>query len=328
MGRKCHALELNRKGDERMSKMAFIFPGQGSQSAGMGKDVAEEFKEAKDIYALADQTLGYSLSSLCFEGPEEELKLTYHAQPAILTTSIALYEAMKELVPKPDYVAGHSLGEYSALVVAGSLAYTDAVSTVRKRGQYMDEAVPAGEGTMAAVLGGDRETVRQICERVTLDGETVQMANLNCPGQIVISGTTTGVQQASSKLKEARIRRVIPLSVSGPFHSELLKPAASKLSHVLEEIKIQNASIPVVANVDARPVLLAEDIQTALVEQVFSPVLWEDSIQWMIEQGVDTFVEIGPGQVLTGLMRKINKEVNSYAVFDRESLHRTAEALQ
>lgn len=311
-----------------LSKIAYVFPGQGSQYIGMGKAIVDEFEQAREIFEVADKTLGYSLSELCFNGPEEDLKLTYHTQPAILTTSIALYQALIEDLPKPDYVAGHSLGEYSALVAAGALSFTDAVATVRKRGQFMDEAVPAGQGAMSAVMGGERDAIGKICEEVTLAGLAVQMANMNCPGQIVISGTKEGVEEAGIRLKESGIRRVISLIVSGPFHSDLMKPAASKLARVLENIDIKTAKIPVVTNADARPAMLAEDIEHALVEQVFSPVLWEDSIVWMIEQGVTTFVEIGPGQVLSGLIKKINRDVTIYSISDGDSLRNVIESLR
>lgn len=311
-----------------MSKIAYVFPGQGSQYVGMGKAILDEFEQARGIYEEADRTLEYSLSELCFNGPEEELKLTYHTQPAILTTSIALYEALKEELPKPDFVAGHSLGEYSALVVAGALSFTEAVATVRKRGQFMDEAVPAGQGAMSAVMGGDRDVIGKICEEVTLAGHPIQMANMNCPGQIVISGTKEGAHEAGIRLKEAGIRRVIPLVVSGPFHSDLMKPAASKLARVLENIDIKTAKIPVVTNADARPAMLGEDIEHALVEQVFSPVLWEDTIVWMIEQGVTTFVEIGPGQVLSGLIKKINRDVTILSISDGDSLRHAIRELE
>ncbi|WP_202079889.1 ACP S-malonyltransferase [Caldalkalibacillus salinus] len=311
-----------------MGKIAYVFPGQGAQQVGMGKAMSDAFPEVKRVFEEADEALGYDLSRLCFEGPEEELKLTYHTQPAILTTSIAYYEVFKQQAPRPDFVAGHSLGEYSALIAAEAMSFADGVATVHKRGTFMDEAVPAGQGAMAAVMGGDRETIGNICEEITLAGNAVQMANMNSPKQIVISGTKEGVDQASKQLKEAGIRRVIPLVVSGPFHSDLMKPAASKLAHELEKITINTAKVPVVTNVDARPAMLGDDLEHALVEQVFSPVLWEDSVQWMIEQGVDTFVEIGPGQVLSGLIKKIDRDVTIHTVSDQESLVHTLEKLK
>ncbi|QZT32813.1 ACP S-malonyltransferase [Caldalkalibacillus thermarum TA2.A1] len=311
-----------------MGKIAFVFPGQGSQHVGMGKSLAEKYQAARDIFALADECLGYSLSKLCFEGPEDELRLTYHTQPAILTTCMALYEVFKADAPRPDYVAGHSLGEYSALVAGEALAFADAVTIVRKRGQFMDEAVPAGQGAMAAVIGAKRDELQSVCEEISLEGDTVQLANLNSPGQVVISGTKEGVEKASQVIKaQKKARRVIPLDVSGPFHSDLMKPAASRLAHVLENVKINNARIPVVTNVEARPVMLAEEIEQALIEQVFSPVLWEDSVRWMIDAGVDIFVEIGTGQVLTGLIKKISRDVAVYSVYDEDSLRQTLEEI-
>jgi [acyl-carrier-protein] S-malonyltransferase len=307
-------------GESSMGKIAFVFPGQGAQKVGMGRDAYDHHPAARQIFERADAKLGFELSKLIFNGPEEELKLTYHTQPALLTTSVALLEAFKEKGLTPVYVAGHSLGEYSALVAAGVLSFEDAVNTVQARGQFMDKAVPAGKGTMAAVLGADREQLYQLCTQVTAEVDLVELANVNCPGQIVISGSTAGVQAIVERGKEAGAKRVIPLEVSGPFHSSWMKPAAEQLSEVLAAISMNKAVIPVVANVTARPVQDAEQIRSLLVEQVYSPVLWEDSVAWMIEQGVDTFIEIGSGTVLAGLIKKIDRSVKVYSIHDLESM--------
>jgi [acyl-carrier-protein] S-malonyltransferase len=311
-----------------MGKIAFIFPGQGSQTVGMGKQLANKYSNVANIFEKADSKLEIGLTSLIFEGPQEELTLTANAQPALLTTSIAILEKFKEADIFPDFVAGHSLGEYSALVSAGALSFEDAVYAVRKRGELMEEAVPAGVGTMAAVLGMDSQELMQITDQVTGEGNSVQLANLNCPGQIVISGTVEGVSLASQMAKEKGAKRVIPLDVSGPFHSALMKPAAQKFAEVLDNLEIKNANVPVISNVTAKPITEADEIKGKLIEQLFSPVLWENSVETLVELGVDTFIEIGPGKVLSGLVKKVNRKLTTYSINDEDSLLSTIEIIK
>jgi [acyl-carrier-protein] S-malonyltransferase len=311
-----------------MSKIALLFPGQGSQKVGMGKEVFDASPIAREVFKSADETLGFSLSDIIFTGPEEELKLTYHTQPALLTTSIALYQLLQaEFKIEPAYVAGHSLGEYTALVAAGSLTFAEAVTAVHKRGQFMDQAVPAGIGAMSAVLNLDRERLDRICEEVSTPENAVQPANYNCPGQIVISGHADAVKVAGEKASEMGARKVVPLPVSGPFHSALMHPAADKLAKELAELSFKDATIPVVTNVTAKPITNHTEIESALVKQVASPVLWEDSIRYLLSEGVDTFIEIGSGNVLAGLVRKVDRKVTMLNIQDQESLTKTISQL-
>lgn len=310
-----------------MTKIAFIFPGQGSQSVGMGQQLIESNEESKKYYDQADEVLGFSLSNIMLEGPAEELTKTYNAQPALLTTSTMVAKQLLAAGITPDYTAGHSLGEYSALVASGVLSFEDAVLLVHKRGLFMNEAVPAGEGAMAAILGLDKDSLIEVTKEVSANGETVQVANLNCPGQIVISGTAAGVEEASVKAKEAGAKRAIPLVVSGPFHSELMRPAAQELDAAISSIDLKEADLPVISNVTALPVTESATIKNLLVEQLYSPVRWEESVQKMIELGVTTFIECGPGKVLSGLVKKIDRSVTTYCVHDEESLQQVMDLL-
>lgn len=297
-----------------MGKIAFVFPGQGAQAVGMGKDAYDSNAAARDIFDRADAALGFSISKLSFEGPEEELRQTANTQPALLATSIALLEAYKSHGVRPDFVAGHSLGEYSALVAAGVLGFEDAIRLVRARGQFMEQAVPSGKGAMAAVLGAERDELAALCADIASKVGLVELANVNCPGQIVVSGSAEGVAEVGSRGKEVGAKRVIPLEVSGPFHSSLMQPAADKLSAVLAKVSFNDAAVPVVANVHAQPVTSGEDLRKLLVKQVVSPVQWEDTIKWLILDGVDTFVEIGSGSVLSGLIKKTDKSVQVVSI--------------
>ena len=290
-----------------MGKVAFVFPGQGSQTVGMGFEAYESSPAARDVFDEADAALGEPLSRLCFEGPEEELKLTANTQPAVLATSVALLRALDE---RFDVVAGHSLGEYSAHVAAGTLSLVDAVRLVRKRGQYMQEAVPFGEGAMAAVLKADRILVERICAEVP---GLVEPVNYNSPQQIVIAGETEAVGSAGAKLKEAGARATT-LPVSAPFHSSLMEPAAERLRVDVDSIAFSDPQVPVYVNVDAEPVTTARAAKDALVRQVSRPVLWEQSVRKMIDEGITLFVEVGPGRVLSGLLARIDKGAGRVSV--------------
>ncbi|CAH1191255.1 Malonyl CoA-acyl carrier protein transacylase [Paenibacillus auburnensis] len=303
-----------------MGKIAFVFPGQGAQAVGMGKDVYEALPQSRAVFEKGDEVLGFPLSQLVFEGPDSELKQTVNTQPALVTTSVAYLEALSGKGLSPDYVAGHSLGEYSALVAANVLSYEDAVKLVRLRGRFMEEAVPGGQGAMAAVLGAEREALAELCRSISAEGSTVELANVNCPGQIVVSGSQAGVDAVVQRVKEAGGKRAIRLEVSGPFHSSMMKEAAERLAAELKSITFNAPSVPVIVNVTASPVTDPEEIRELLVRQVFSPVLWQDSVEWLIAAGVDTFVEIGSGSVLAGLIRKIDKNVKVININSLESL--------
>lgn len=305
-----------------MSKLAFVFPGQGAQKVGMGKDFYDNYDVAKKMFKEADEALGYSIMKMCFEGPEEDLKLTANTQPAILTISCIANEILKENGIQPEITGGHSLGEYSALVAAGVLNFQDAVALVHKRGSYMQEAVPVGEGGMAAIIGVDRDKIVEVCQQVSAESP-VQAVNFNCPGQIVIAGATKGVELAVEELKAAGAKKAVILPVSAPFHSTLMKPAAEKLAVELDKVTISDAKIPVVANVSAEILTKAEDIKASLVAQAASPVLWEDCVARMKEFGADILLEAGPGKTLCGFNRRIDKTITSLNVEDVASLEKS-----
>jgi [acyl-carrier-protein] S-malonyltransferase len=309
-----------------MGKVAFIFPGQASQYPGMGKELADKFASARAVFEEADKALGFSVSKLCFEGTEDELKLTANTQPAILAVSVAAYRVLAEKGLTADFVAGHSLGEYSALVAAGSLSFADAVKLVRKRGTYMQEAVPAGQGSMAAIMGLAPTVVLDVCKRAA-QGEVCSPANLNSPEQTVISGHAGAVKRAVEIASQSGAKRAVVLAVSAPFHSALMMPAQQKLETDLGSTKFARLQMPLVTNVDADTIREGEEAKSALVRQVTMPVRWEESMRVLLDEGVNTFVEVGPGRVLTGLMRQIERSVTTLNVEDEKSLAATLDKI-
>ena len=311
----------------RKSAIAYVFPGQGSQYAGMGRDLAEKFPAARQVFEEADNALGFELSELCFNGPAEQLQLTENTQPAILTVSVAALRAMESAgFPKPDFVAGHSLGEYSALVAAGSLSLSDAVRTARARGRYMQEAVPVGVGAMAAILGADLDVIAATCEEAA-EGLVCSPANINSPGQVVIAGDAAAVDRAIELLKTRGAKRAVKLNVSAPFHCALMMPAQERLSKDLERISFADPAMPIVTNVDATSVIQGDEARDALIRQVSQPVKWLSSVEFLISQGVQSFIETGPGKVLSGLMRQIDRSVSCVSIEDEASLRAARDTL-
>ncbi len=314
-----------------MSKIAFVFPGQGAQYVGMGKDFYEKHPIAAEVFDKANESLGIDIKQMCFEGPEDELVKTENTQPAILTTSIAILKVVEELGIKADVTAGLSLGEYTSLVYSGAMSFEDAVKLVKKRGKYMQEAVPVGKGTMAAIVGLEREQVQEIINDASSEG-IVEGANYNCPGQIVLSGEVKAIEKACEIAKEKGAKRALILPVSAPFHCKMLVPAGVKLSEELDNISMSPLSVNVISNVTAKYIENEGDIKEFLTKQVSKSVLWEDTIVLMLEDGVDTFIEIGPGKALTGFTKKtakkLGKKVKTYNVQDLSSLNKLVDEIK
>ena len=312
---------------EDMEKLAFVFPGQGAQSVGMGKDFYDNYDIAKKLFDEADEVLGYSIKNMCFNGSENDLKLTANTQPAILIVSVIVSEILKSNGINPNIAGGHSLGEYSALVAADVIDFKDAVLLVHKRGQFMQEAVPVGEGSMAAIIGLDDNTIVEICNKISSDVGAVQAVNFNCPGQTVIAGTTKGVDAAVDELKAAGAKKAVVLPVSAPFHSTLMAPAAKKLAVELDKVEFRDAKFPIAANVNGELETKAEIIKQNLITQADHPVKWIACVDSMKNFGADTFIEAGPGKTLCGFNKRIDRKLVSLNVEDMESLQKTISVL-
>lgn len=315
-----------------MRKIAFVFPGQGSQYVGMGMDFYEKLDSVKKLYKEASETLGYDVADLSFNGPAEELNMTYRAQPCILVASIAAYTALTSKKIKPSIIAGHSLGEYSALVAAGGISFKDAVKLTEIRGKIMQDEVPAGKGMMAAILGMERKVIDDICSEISNSNNGckgyVSVANYNCPGQIVISGEKAAVQYAMEEAKKAGAKKTVPLALSVPPHCRLMDNAAKRFEEVLQEFKIKNTKVSSVANTNAKALSKAKDIRKSLILQLNNPVMWEDCVRTIVKSKVKDFVEVGPGKVLTGLVKRIEPTSNTYNVDNVESLNKTVTELK
>ncbi|GEL06856.1 ACP S-malonyltransferase [Salisediminibacterium halotolerans] len=308
-------------------KTAILFPGQGSQVPGMGKDLAEHHEAAAAVFQAADRALNEPFSELVFHGAEEELKKTANTQPALLTAGIAIWRVLQEKGVDAEYTAGHSLGEYASLVAAEALPFDEAVCAVRKRGEFMEEAVPEGSGAMAAVLGMERADLESVTEEAAQTAGAVEPANYNAPGQIVISGSREGVEKAVGLAKERGAKKAVMLNVSGPFHSSLMKPAADKMEQELNGLTISPLQRTVIANVSASAYSSAEQVTSSLTEQIHAPVKWEETIQTLVDEGVDTFIEAGPGKVLSGLVKKVSRRATVLPVYDEETLNAALEKL-
>lgn len=310
-----------------MGKLAFLFPGQGSQYIGMGSDLYQRYSLVRDLFHKANERLGLPLSTICFDGPEDQLTMTANTQPAILVTSLAVWSVLTSEGIEPDLVAGHSLGEYSALVAAGSLDFSDAVFAVRNRGVFMQDAVPLGQGAMAAILGLELDQVSEVCLEAA-EGEILEVANINCPGQVVIAGHNTAVERAVKIASGRGARRAVKLQVSAPFHSSLMLPAQEKMRKVLSSMQFRQLKCPLINNADVALLETGNEARDGLIKQIIAPVRWEESVRKAIKLGVDKVVEVGPGKVLLGMVKRIDRGIECFNAEDEDSLRKTVEALR